>query len=171
MSLRIFEPRYIRMVKEVCANDSGLVICMLNAEGDPQTNQHIFPVGTFSQVIDFELLEDGLLGIKVAGLYTVEVSNIATESDGLRVGQCEKRDAWQCDVPAEQISPMVKKLKEVFERYSELESLYATTQFDNPTWVLYRWLELLPIDAKQKQYFLAQQNCKPLLNYLYTLMQ
>ena len=171
MSLRIFEPRYTRMVKQVCADESGFIMCMLNAEGDKNTNEHIFPVGTYAKVIDFELLEDGLLGIKVAGLYNVEVRNIETESDGLRIGQYSEQDAWECNVSAQQISPMVERLEEVFERYPDISSLYDSAQFEDPQWVLFRWLELLPIDAKQKQYFLAQKNCKPLLNYLSALMQ
>ncbi|AXR07173.1 LON peptidase substrate-binding domain-containing protein [Salinimonas sediminis] len=170
MSLRIFEPRYIRMVKQVCANNSGFVMCMLNAHGDAQANQHIYSIGTFAQIIDFELLEDGLLGIKVAGVSSVEVENIVTESDGLRVGECRKMKSWQCNIPSEQISPMVERLNEIFERYPDLRSLYEQPEFENPYWVLNRWLELLPVDAKQKQYFLAQHNCNALLNYLSALV-
>ncbi len=170
MALRIFEPRYIRMVKEVCANNSGFVVCMLDAQGDKNNNQHIHKIGTYAEVIDFELLEDGLLGIKVAGLSSVEVKDITTESDGLRVGKCHTMKSWQCDIPAEQISPMVERLHEIFERYPELHSLYAQPEFDNPYWVLMRWLELLPVDARQKQYFLAQQDCTALFNYLSALV-
>ena len=38
MALRIFEPRYVRMVKQACAANSGFVMCMLNASGDKETN-------------------------------------------------------------------------------------------------------------------------------------
>ncbi len=171
MSLRIFEPRYIRMVKEACAQNRGFVLCMLNAQGDKETNKHIFPIGTFAEVIDFDMLEDGLLGIKVAGLYGVEVTDIRTEPDGLRVGQCEKIQPWCCDITSEQIAPMDERLKEIFDRYAELGAMYDKPSFDDPIWVIHRWLELLPVDAKQKQHFLVQKDCKKLLNYLSALVQ
>ena len=157
MALRIFEPRYVRMVKQACAENKGFVMCMLNANGDKNLNEHIHKIGTYAQVVDFDMLDDGLLGIKVAGLYNVEVRNIETESDGLRIGQYSEQDAWECNVSARQISPMVERLEEVFERYPDISSLYDSAQFEDPQWVLFRWLELLPIDAKQKQYFLAQK--------------
>ena len=59
MSLKIFEPRYVRLVKEACAADTGFGICMLNAQGNRDRNEHIYPVGTFVKVVDFNLLEGG----------------------------------------------------------------------------------------------------------------
>lgn len=171
MSLRIFEPRYVRMVKQACAQNSGFVLCMLNAQGDKETNEHIYPIGTYAEVIDFDMLDDGLLGIKVAGQYAVEVKNISTEPDGLRVGSCERIQPWCCDITSEQIAPMDERLKEIFERYADLGAMYDKPNFDDPIWVIHRWLELLPVDAKQKQHFLVQKDCKKLLNYLSALVQ
>ncbi|MBU3021911.1 LON peptidase substrate-binding domain-containing protein [Aestuariibacter sp. A3R04] len=171
MALRIFEPRYVRMVKEVCASGGHLVMCMLNAKGDKETNQHIYPIGTLATVIDFDLLDDGLLGIKVAGLVNVEVSNIETQQDGLRTACCENLSPWQCHVSPQQLSPIDDRLKEIFERYPELAELYDELHYDDPIWVMQRWLELLPVDAKQKQYFLEQGDCNKLLNYLAALVQ
>lgn len=171
MSLRIFEPRYTRMVKEVCAKGTGFVLCMLNAHGDKEKNEHILPVGTYAEVIDFDMLEDGLLGIKVAGRYGVEITDISTEPDGLRVGTCETLEPWCCNISSEQIAPMDKRLKEVFERYSDIGALYESPQFNDPLWVLHRWLELLPVDAKQKQHLLLQKDCRKLLNYLAALVE
>ena len=76
MALRIFEPRYVRMVKQACAENKGFVMCMLNANGDKNLNEHIHKIGTYAQVVDFDMLDDGLLGIKVAGSHLVEVSSI-----------------------------------------------------------------------------------------------
>lgn len=171
MALRIFEPRYIRMVKEVCGNSGKFVVCMLNQAGDKSANTHVFPIGTVASVIDFDMLEDGLLGIKVAGEYCVEVTEMSTEPDGLRVGRCHALPEWKCDITPQQITPMDERLREIFERYTELGQMYSKPEFDNPLWVMYRWLELLPVDAKQKQYFLAQQDCHKLQNYLSALVQ
>ena len=166
MALRIFEPRYVRMVKEACAENKGFVMCMLNARGDKETNEHIYPIGTYAHVVDFDLLDDGLLGIKVAGLELVEVSDIETEQDGLRTGVCHAIKPWDCNLEPQQLAPMDERLKEIFGNYDELASLYEEPKFTCPNWVLNRWLELLPVDGAQKQHFLSQKDCTVLLHYL-----
>lgn len=171
MSLRIFEPRYVRMVKEACANNTGFGICMLNSQGDKNKNEHIFPVGTYVTVDDFDLLPDGLLGITVKGQRCFRIQSIATEQDGLRVGECQWLDNWQCSVPASAINPMDERLKEIFDKYPEVNALYDDPEFDNPVWVIYRWLELLPVNAEQKQAFLEHKDCSKVLDYLSHLVE
>ena len=94
-----------------------------------------------------------------------------TEPDGLRTGHCQPLPDWHCDITSQQISPIDERLQEIFERYAEVGQLYDVPEFRNPIWVMYRWLELLPVDAKQKQYFLAQRDCHKLLDYLKALVQ
>lgn len=171
MSLRIFEPRYVRMVKEACGNSSGFGICMLNAQGDKVRNEHIFPVGTYVTVEDFDLLDDGLLGIKVKGHRCFEIESIETEQDELRVGSCRWLDKWHCDVSSEEISPMDSRLREIFDKYPEVRTLYREPKFEDPIWVIYRWLELLPVNAEQKQHFLQQKDCSIALEYLSQLVE
>lgn len=171
MALRIFEPRYTRMVKEVCASDAGFVICMINNAGEKSNNTHIFPLGTYCKVIDFDILEDGLLGVTIEGKHCVAISDIETQNDGLRVGQCEEAKAWQCNTPLEDLEPMKQRLKEVFENYPEVSQLYDQPKFDDPIWVVNRWLELLPVGAEQKQHFMAQQDCNKVLEYLSQLIE
>ena len=171
MALRIFEPRYTRMVKEACKNNEGFVICMLNSKGDKLQNTHIFPTGTYCKVIDFDVLEDGLLGITVEGIHCVAISEIETESDGLRLGKCENIDVWSCDLDIKTIAPMNERLGEIFETYTEVSSLYETVKLDDPLWVINRWLELLPVDAEQKQHFLAQKDCSKIVDYLSQLIE
>lgn len=171
MALRIFEPRYVRMVKEACANETGFVMCMLNSQGDREKNEHIYSIGTYCKVIDFDLLEDGLLGIKVEGIHSVEISHITTEFDGLRLGKCTPVGQWTCTIDDGEIEPLRQKLAEVFERYPDISSMYTTPKFDDSIWVVYRWLELLPVDAEQKQSFLQQKDCQKLLNYINDLVK
>ena len=171
MALRIFEPRYIRMVKQVCRDDTGFVVCMINQSGEGENNTNIFPLGTFCKVIDFDVLDDGLLGLTIEGKHCVAITEIETEFDGLRIGECSKTNIWQCDVPASELAPMDKRLKEVFDKYPEVSQLYETCKYDNAVWVINRWLELLPLGAEQKQHFLAQPECTKVLEYLSQLIE
>ena len=97
MRLRIFEPRYLRMVREVCAQgDDGRVgMCMFNDNGSVEHNTHIHSVATLARVIDFEHRDDGLLGITVEGVEPCEITTIRVDSDGLRRGDVTIREPWQ----------------------------------------------------------------------------
>lgn len=170
MSLRIFEQRYIRMVKDACRQQAGFVICMLNAQGNKERNQHIYPLGTYCRVIDFEPRAEGLLGITVAGDYCVSISDIATENDGLRVALCRQTSPWQ-QQSMQVEETMHRRLKELFAHYPEINRLYAEPRFDDPLWVVYRWLELLPVNAEQKQQLLQQQDCTNAMSFVRQLVK
>lgn len=171
MSLRIFEPRYVRMVKHACANDSGFVICMLNSKGDKAKNDHIFEVGTHCKVVDFDMLDDGLLGVTIEGIECVTVDDIETEHDDLRFGECLSVEKLTCELGMGDLYPIDIRLQEIFERYPEVSALYLQTKFDDPMWVINRWIELLPVGAEQKQHFLTQTDCKKVLSYLAQLIE
>lgn len=171
MALRIFEPRYTRMIKEACEKNAGFVICMLDSKGNKEQNTHIFPTGTYCKVIDFDMLDDGLLGVTVEGVKCVTVSNIETQNDGLRIADCENLDVWLCDIDIQELSPMNDRLAEIFDTYDEVRALYEIIKLDDPLWVINRWLELLPVDAEQKQHFLAQKDCKKIVEYLSELIE
>lgn len=170
MALRIFEPRYTRMIKEACAAGSGFVMCMLNAKGSKAHNTHIHSVGTYATIVDFDLLEDGLLGVTVAGEYAVSISHIQTEADELRVGRIEAIPPWCCNITLGDIRLLQQRLKEIFERYPELNKLHNHPQFEDPLWIIYRWLELVPIESGLKQEFLQQSDSHKVLNYLLSLV-
>lgn len=89
MVLWIFEFCYVWMVKEVCVGDGCFVLCMFNFCGDLSKNEYIFFIGILCKIIDFDLFEDGLLGIKVEGQYCVRVNFIVIEEDGLCIGVVE----------------------------------------------------------------------------------
>jgi Lon protease-like protein len=171
MSLRIFEPRYVRMIKEVCAADTGFGVCMVDSQGNKNKNEHIYPIGTFCKVTDFDLLDDGFLGVTVEGQTCFKINSITTQPDELRIGECENIDTWSSESASLPISPMDDKLKEIFENYPELKAMYQTPQFNDPIWVIYRWLELLPVDASQKQEFLKHKDCTKALEYLAQLVE
>ncbi len=170
MSLRIFEPRYVRMVKEACAGKLEFGICMLNPKGDKDTNEHIYPLGTHVKVIDFDMLDHGLLGVTVEGLDYFWIDAISNDADGLRMGQCHWLDAWDYHLPEDEIEQMRLKLKQIFERFPDIRKLYQTPRFNDPLWVMFRWLELVPVTASRKQELLQQKDCRKVLSFLTQLV-
>ena len=171
MSLRIFEPRYVRMIKEACKADTGFGICMVNSQGNREKNEHIYPVGTYAKVVDFDLMDDGFLGVTVEGHQCFKVGAIVTESDELRIGQCEWLDEWTGKSADYSIAPIDERLIEIFDKYPELQSLYQNPKFNDPIWVIYRWLELIPVEAQQKQELLQHNDCTQALDFLTKLVE
>jgi len=78
---------------------------------------------------------------------------------------------WEFNLQKDALHPMDIKLKEIFDKYQEVNSLYQETKFDDPIWVINRWLELLPVDAAQKQQFLADNDCSEVVQYLTKLVE
>jgi Lon protease-like protein len=171
MALRIFEPRYVRMVKQACASQSGFGICMYKPKGDKEQNSHIHTIGTYVTVVDFDLLEDGLLGVTVEAKNCFKIDSITTETDELRIGRCQWLDSWQSALFDEAHQVISSRLKDVFEKYPEIRQLYPHTHFDDVVWVIYRWLELIPINAEQKQQLIEYKDCSKAFEFLSQLVE
>ena len=68
LDLQIFERRYIDLVSHCMRTSTGFGVCLLK-EGEEVIqegiNQTIHRTGTYSNIIDWDQLENGLLGITV----------------------------------------------------------------------------------------------------------
>lgn len=178
MQLRVFEPRYMRLVRDSLRNQHGFGLCMLNPNGDLSRNEHIHTVGTLVKVIDFESLDDGYLGITIVGEQLFDIQNIKTESDGLRVGNVILRDMadsaaslGDTHVASNDECELKRRLQEVFDNYPEFARLYPEQKFDDSLWVCNRWLEILPLQAETKQALLNQNDAPQLQAYLRQLFE
>src|SRR5690554_425390 len=169
--LRIFEQRYIRMVKEALSEQKGIGICMLDPKGNEADNTHILPIGTLVNVVDFESLVDGMFGITVAGEQLFEIRSIATAQDGLRTGQVVLREHWATNSLSNEDILLRQRLQEVFDAYPELSQMYPEKKFDDEPWICQRWLEILPLEPKQKQKLLANSQTAPVREFIRQLVK
>ncbi|KKD59704.1 ATP-dependent protease [Grimontia sp. AD028] len=159
--LRIFEPRYVRLVKESMASDSGFVLAM--KDGDA-----ICRFGTHVKIVDFETLSDGLLGITIRGISRVALDNIGQEEDGLWIGDAEALENWD---EIEGAGLLGEALENVFEAHPEHASQYHDEQhFDDMLWVCQRWLEILPLANNQRQWFLSQKDLEEAKQFISLLL-
>ncbi|MBY5992584.1 LON peptidase substrate-binding domain-containing protein [Ferrimonas balearica] len=151
LPLRIFEPRYVRMVKESFDRPHAFAMCMLDPSGDKASNTHIWPLATLVRVVDFDALDDGMLGITVEGVQKVEILSVDSETDGLRVGTVRPLPNWPEAPLDEAYLPLKEKLAEVYQSYPELGQLYSDPHWMDAAWLAQRWLEVVPLEAGQKQ--------------------
>ncbi|CCN83102.1 putative Peptidase S16 (lon family) [Vibrio nigripulchritudo SFn27] len=165
MNLRIFEPRYKRLVKECCQNGEGFVICLVSDSNDASPH-NISQIGTLVEIVDFETLDDGLLGITVYGKQRIRVKRVWSEHDGLRVGEIEHLPNWQTHSFGESSEHVAKQLKEVYQQFPQVKKLYEQCFFDDATWVSQRWLELLPINQSKFDLLVSQDSCIATLDFL-----
>ncbi|WP_404399303.1 LON peptidase substrate-binding domain-containing protein [Idiomarina seosinensis] len=170
LRLRIFEPRYTRLVKRCMAEQTDFVICMFDANEGKDSQKYILPYGTAVSITDFEMLEDGFLGITVEGKSRVKIHQHHREPDGLNIGESQRLPAWQPKPATEQHELLIKRLQEIYATYPELGSLYEKPNFDDLSWLCQRWLEILPLDVYTKQDLLKHDNSENVAQYLLQLV-
>lgn len=148
--LRIFEQRYLRMVKE-SSGDVGFVLSVYDADRPTQLSQ----LGSWVKIIDFDQLEDGTLGIDVQSQWLMSIDNATQDPDLLNRAEVDFIDHWPQREMEESTQRLAQRLKVLFDQTPLIKQLYTETHMDDPNWVCCRWLEVLPINPSVKAMFYA----------------
>ena len=85
--MRIFEQRYLRLVREALAAGSGFGVVPILAGREVGATPTIAPLGTWVQIVDWSTLPNGLLGIEIRGERRLRVGATRVEADGLMRGE------------------------------------------------------------------------------------
>jgi len=165
MRLRIFEPRYKRLVSQALKGDGTFGICLFDASL-ASTGQELSVVGTLAKITDFESLEDGLLGISVTGLKKFRIKRVRVEYDGLRLARVEWLPNWDVANLDPQSESISKHLGDIYRQFPDLGDLYQQRFFDDASWVSQRWLEILPITNQQFDTLAQQPDCYQAVEFL-----
>lgn len=153
LRLRIFEPRYLDMVRR-CLKAShafGIVLILEGEEAGEVVS--VAPSGTSARVVDFDTLPDGLLGIDCLGEQCFRVLKRWQQEDGLNVAEVEYLpDDMPCALPAELVH-LGELLREVLPQLGERYA-HVVARYEDAGWVANRWAEVLPLTAAEKQQLL-----------------
>jgi Lon protease-like protein len=152
LPLRIFETRYVDMVKR-CMRE-GVCFGVVLVQGGSEVGQApgYADIGTSARIIDFNLLQDGLLGITCRGERRFRVLRRWREADGLNMGAVEWIDppapaATSVPVEYRHLADLLRRvLPELGDVYAGLEPRY-----DDADWVGARLIEILPLALGDKQ--------------------
>lgn len=165
MRLRIFEPRYKRLVAQALKSDGTFGICLFDST-EAEVGSQLSRFGTQVKIVDFEQLEDGILGISVTGLTKFELYSLRVEYDGLRVAMVDNVASWPLAQVSAKNESIALHLHRIYQRFPELSDLYEQKFFDDASWVAQRWLEILPMSNRQFDQLMAQPDCSEALLFL-----
>ena len=167
LPLQIFEPRYLDMVKDCMSKEIGFCVVLIKPSNRSKSESiDFYKKGTYAEIVDFNQLENGLLGITVQGKYRIEVLEESVQKDGLRLGRVYELDEEEESVNLE---PSYKNIWNVLEDLSdhpEIKKLELDINFNDSSNVAYNLASLLPLTPPEKQTILEASTNVEKLDYL-----
>lgn len=171
MPLQIFEPRYLRMVKESLQNQTGFVIVQSLPEERIKDGDRAFClVGCYARVLDWHPQANDMLGIEVEGQFKVRIHDYRAEKDNLLVAQCEPIEEPSGVLVAEKYQLLVKLAKEL-EEHPMVETFDIEIDYRDAAQVGYLLAELLPFTPAEKQLLLESDDPLLRLEAIQSLLQ
>jgi Lon protease-like protein len=156
LPLRIFETRYVDMVRTCMREDRGFGVVLISAglEAGPAET---YDVGTTAKITDFHQLPDGLLGLSCVGQQRFRILKKSIAKDGLNLGEIE----WLANEPVLRVPARHARLRELLRTVlPQLGEVYTgiDMRLDDAAWVGHRLAEILPIELQRKQSFLEMDD-------------
>ena len=171
LSLRIFEARYLDLVGRCLREGTGFgVVLLIDGHEAGAGTTTTASIGTEARVVDFDQLDDGLLGLTCVGAGRVRIVRAWREDDGLNIGEVEDLP----DDPAAAVPFDCAHLVTALEQlYPELGGAYDTIEprFADAAWVGNRLAELAPFEPSVKQGLLELGDPLERLRYLAPLIR
>jgi uncharacterized protein len=149
LPLRIFETRYVDMVRR-CMRDTQEFGVVLIREGGEVGPAETFDVGTLAKIVDFHQLSDGLLGISCLGRQRFRIRSRSRQADGLNLGEVDILPAEPATPVPARHARLPKLLQGVLPQLGEVYQ-GLPMHLDDAVWVGYRLAEILPIPLADKQ--------------------
>ena len=172
LSLRIFEPRYLSMVSDCMKHGHGFGVVLIRSGGETGEIGEFHTIGTLAEIVDFDRLEDGMLGITCRGGRCFRVVSHQVRGDRLIIGKAELLpDEDRTPIPMTQLQ-LAGFLRSILDReevkpYRQLLS----EDWDSATWIGSRLAELLPLPLSAKQTLLELAKPVERLEVLHAILQ
>lgn len=160
IELQIFERRYLDLVSHCLRNDLGFGVCLLR-EGEEivreASKQTIHRTGTYGKIVDWDQLENGLLGITVQGQGKFRVQDCWQADSGVLEAQVEFSDLDKLgseNIPLSEDYSALVDLLQSLESHPLIEQKNIKVDYDNLWELGWRLGELIPVEVGQKQHIL-----------------
>ena len=158
LGLRVFEPRYLDLVRDCSRDGGGFGICLI-LSGE-ETGEVATPAafGTEALIEDFGTDDKGLLTLRVRGRRRFRVQRTRVRDNGLVVAEVD----WREPDPDDEVRPehalLAMLLQRILEQAGGEHADAPPARFDDAAWVGWRLAELLPLADLQRQTLLQEDD-------------
>jgi len=173
LELRVFETRYMDMVRERLRAGSPFGVCLLErgeevaaAHGEDAVPHR---VGTLASIVDWEMPQLGILNVVTHGGARFRVVDYRTQRDGLVRAMVEVLpEPPVTPIPGDyaRLVPMLRGLIEALE-----DPPPQPHRFYDAAWVADRWAELLPLPLATRQQILELDDGVARLDAIYRFLE
>jgi hypothetical protein len=172
LPLQIFEQRYLRLIKTCLRDDHGFVVILISAGKEVGDTPETYSIGSYVDIIDWEMLENGLFGITIEAKHRVRVTNPSALDDGLMTGEIEALpQSAQADAEfIGRIPDLVDTLK-LLEQHPYIEKQAMEINYSSVQDVCHKLSQLLPVDPLIKQSLLEINDTSEKIDRLRDLIQ
>ncbi|MFK7828521.1 MAG: LON peptidase substrate-binding domain-containing protein [Congregibacter sp.] len=171
MPLQIFEQRYLELVKSSMRSGEpfGIVHIERGAEIGPDGLPELAPVGAIATIVDWNQLENGLLGITVEGGQRFKLQEHWREESGLVRAEVDMLSPLE-NVPMLDSWEPLRAVLQGLEAHPHVQSIGLPVDFDDAWQVGFSLVQLLPLEESLKVELLSLDKVDELMRELDLLL-
>jgi Lon protease-like protein len=178
MRLRIFEPRYLDMVKSCLRNKTsfGIVAVFPEKTTKQDGNLPFASIGTIMNITNADVTTVGLMMIDCIGQHRIKIQSFTQQANGLVIGNLSDiSNDLEIPIPDDLkiVSSRLQRLIESFPNQGVLPSdipIAQPYQYNDASWVSNRWVELLELPLLEKQRLMQLDSPIVRLELIYDLL-
>jgi len=175
MPLRIFEPRYVDLVRDCLKNDSEFGVVWIREGGEVVVDsEHAMPklaqIGCTARIVDWDALANGRLGITIEGGAKFRVLATQQRPNYLVVADVEMLPAEETLAVPAHASDMIELLRQLAE-HPLVARLKLEPQNDDAGRLANQIAQLLPIPEDSKFALLAESDPERRLDQLLLILE
>jgi len=171
--LQIFEQRYLDLVRECMRSDSGFGVAWIR-RGEEVAQRggaraELGDWGCYARIVDWDQLNNGLLGITIEGRQRFALHSTRVEASGLVRGQATLYEPPGVTPVLPQWHSLVDVLRSL-ETHPHVQRMNLSIDYDNIWQVAYSLIQLLPLDEALKYALLAMDEVEEVVAELDALL-
>ena len=168
--LRIFERRYLDMVRDCIKNNTDFCIALIRDNSKEEYITDVYNYGCLVKITDWNQLDDGLLGITVEGTNKVKIYDRNLEKNNLLTGMIEDIETEKEYMIPQKYLLLSRFYKKIYPGIKHVIS-FKKERYADASWIGFRLIECLPLDSSTKNKLIAMDHAIERLDMLYEIVQ
>ncbi|GIU45981.1 LON peptidase substrate-binding domain-containing protein [Shewanella algidipiscicola] len=167
VEIRVAGPSGLSLIAEVLKGHYALAFGMAKTDSIPPC----YTIATQCEIIDFNLLDDGCLGVVLEGQQRVKILSASQRKDGNWIALTLGCHNWQQEPIKGEFELISAALEQFYRVNPALFELYSDLHLEDASWVSQRWLEVLPLYNRDKQVLVNQPDCHKTMDFVLELIK